>query len=62
MKRAYGASIIIVTPTAAAEIIPAHCVRAPACWLIAERVSDPEPGMQPNRLPAMLATPSDRHC
>jgi hypothetical protein len=30
--------------------------------LIAERVSDPEPGMHWKKLPVKLATPSERHC
>ena len=30
--------------THTAENTPDHCVTAPACWLIAERVSEPEPG------------------
>ena len=37
-------------------------MRAPACWLIAERVSEPEPGMQEKKLPPRFASASDRHC
>ena len=52
MKRAYGANTSMISATATAETTPDHCVRAPACWLIAERVSEPEPGMHWKKLPA----------
>src|SRR5688500_3909052 len=45
-----------------AEITPDHWLMAPACWLIAERVRDPEPGMHWKKLPVRFARPSDRHC
>ena len=41
--------------TAAAEKTPDHWLTAPACWLIVERVSEPEPGMHWKKLPARLA-------
>ena len=52
----------MISATATAETTPDHCVAAPACWLIAERVSDPEPGMHWKKLPVKFASPSLRHC
>ena len=52
----------MISAPAPADTTPDHCVRAPACWLIAERVSDPEPGMHEKKLPARLANASERHC
>ena len=46
MYWAKGANKSTVTATAIAEKTPDHCVTAPACWLTAERVREPEPGMQ----------------
>ncbi len=51
-----------MSATATADTTPDHCVCAPACWLIAERVSEPEPGMHWKKLPGRFATPSLRHC
>ncbi len=62
MKRAYGAKTSMISATASAETTPDHCVTAPACWLIAERVSEPEPGMHWKKLPVKFASPSLRHC
>src|SRR6266481_3210310 len=45
MNWANGANSNTVPATATAENTPDHWLTAPACWLIAERVSDPEPGM-----------------
>ena len=56
MKRAYGANASMISATAAAETTPDHCVTAPACWLIAERVSEPEPGMHWKKLPVKFAS------
>ena len=50
-KRAYGAKSNMIKATAAADTTPDHWVCAPACWLIAERVSDPDPGMHWKKLP-----------
>ncbi len=46
----------MISATATAETTPDHCVAAPACWLIAERVSEPEPGMHWKKLPVKLAS------
>ena len=62
MNSASGAHKSTVTATAAAENTPDHWLTAPACWLTADRVSDPDPGMHWNKLPARLAAPSLRHC
>ena len=45
ISRAYGANATMISATTAADTTPDHCDTAPACWLIAERVSEPEPGM-----------------
>ena len=47
----------MISATTAAETTPDHCDTAPACWLIAERVSEPEPGMHWKNAAAMLARP-----
>jgi hypothetical protein len=62
MNRAYGANTIMMSATATADTTPDHCVCPPACWLIADRVSEPDPGMHWKKLPVRLATPSLRHC
>jgi len=62
MKRANGANAIITTATATADTTPDHCVRAPACWFTADRVREPDPGIDWKKLPTRLATPSLRHC
>ena len=48
--------------TAKADMTPDHWVTAPACWLMEERVSEPEPGMHWKNEPERLARPSERHC
>ena len=45
ISRAYGANATMISATATADTTPDHCDTAPACWLIAERVSEPDPGM-----------------
>ncbi len=60
-KRARPAKTSRATATAAAAMIPDARLTAPAWWLIAERVNEPEPGMQLHNEPTMLATPSARH-
>src|SRR5437868_5241268 len=52
----------MISATATADDTADHCVEAPACWLMAERVSEPDPGKQWKNDPAMFATLSDRHC
>ena len=41
-----GANNKTIAATAITENTPDHCVKAPACWLIADLVSEPEPGKQ----------------
>ncbi len=62
MKRASGAKSTTTTATAAAANTPDKRLTAPAWKLMAERVSDPEPGKHWKKPPPRLASPSARHC
>ena len=62
MNLAKGAKARTIEATAKADMTPDHWVMAPACWLMEERVSEPEPGMQWKNEPERLASPSERHC